>query len=313
VDYNKKQARKYLKLSFNGKTKRSTLFCDFDNFRAEAANIYNAKFDEEKFEFLYLDDEDDIIQIENQSDYDQALLFLFNSNYKTLKIRILPKYQYDEHNESNKSYSELPQLLIDSLYTRRLNELNDQLNESEYTYTTTNNPSRPMSCSRCLRSFSNDSYYKHIKVCWRVFQMKRTPFNSRRKRLTREQLLFSITHRDYNANREEWNNKQKKWKQQSEEFRRHIKELRERRNEDSDNSSERSNDNSKPENRNSRQHHRRPHHEKKRYPFDSRSQRLRDLGEVRVPGEFAKRQKKWKQLSQKFRAIIKLSKMLRQH
>jgi len=157
-------------------------------------------------------------------------------------------------------------------------------------------------CSRCHRTFNNDSYYKHIKVCFKVFQMRRLPYNSRRKRLTREQLLFSITHRDKLSNEQQQQqccDKEKTWKHQSEEFRRRIKELRER-NQKEDHSS-------RKEIRNKQKHEK-----KKRYPFDSRIQRLKHLGDVKLQQDKCdKRQKRWKQLSQKFRAIVKLYKMLK--
>jgi hypothetical protein len=271
--------RKYLKLSFDGKVKRATLFCDFDNFKTEACSLFNKDFEDEAHEFLYLDDEDDIIQLESQADYDQALLYLFNSNNKTLKIRIVPRFA----EEYNKDYTKL---LIDSLYTKRINELNEELESLSYEP----KESDLLMCSRCNRRFNNESYYKHIKVCWRVFQTKRIPFNSRRKRLTREQLLFSLVHRDDNKVHYE---QESRWKEQSEEFRRYIKELKERNN-----------------NNNCCPYKKFKKHESKRNPFDSRAQRLSHLGEVQIP-EFEKKQKKWKQLSHKFRAVIKLSKMLR--
>jgi len=273
------ESRKYLKISHDGKVKRATLFCDFENFKAEACSLFSKDFDDEDFEYLYLDDDNDIIQLESQADYDQALLYLFNSSQKTLKVRIVPKYSSDEYS------NDYPQLLIDSLYTKRINDLNEELEKFERGEDSYNF----LMCSRCNRSFNSDSYYKHIKVCWKVFQTKRIPFNSRRKRLTREQLLFSIIHKD---DKKEFQNKESKWKKQSQEFRHYVKELRNRKFEKAQPSVQLKKN------------------QRKRNPFDSKTQRLKHLGEVRL-SEHEKKEKRWKQLSQKFRAIVKLSKMLR--
>jgi hypothetical protein len=277
--------RKYLKLSHEGKIKRATLFCDYENFKAEASSLFNIDFNDEEYEHLYIDEDNDIIQIESQADYDQALLYLYNNEQKTLKIRIVPKY-------SNEYSREMPQLLVDSLYNRRLNELNEEIDKFEHNSSYKSNSSMDsynfLTCLRCNRTFNTDSYYKHIKVCWKVFQTKRIPFNSRRKRLTRVQMLYSIIHKD--DEKDDSCNKNN-WKEQSEEFRQFIRDLREQNCQ-------------KSQQCNQLKKYRR------RNPFDSRSQRLKHLGEPKL-NDYERREKRWKQLSQKFRALLKFSRMLR--
>jgi hypothetical protein len=237
-----------------------------------------------------------VIQLESQEDYDQALMFLFNTFYvKSLKVRIVPKYSFDDYNKETTS------LLIDSSYAKRLNELNNEIemNDSNMAFSL-------MTCSRCNRSFNSNSYYKHIKVCWRVFQTKRYPFNSRRKRLNREQLLFNIINQQ-DKQIEENQRRESKWREQSQELRRKLRELREMR----------QNENFEINEAPSIEFEQRKREKVMllpRVPFNSREQRLKNLGEIKnIDNSFQRKKNnnKWRQQSQKFRAICKLSRMLR--
>jgi hypothetical protein len=287
--------RKYVKICFNGKVKRIALICDFESFREEAENLFNQEFKDEEYEFLYLDDEDDIIQLESQADYDQALMYLFNTNYvKSLKVRIIPKYKEFEYNK------ELPNLYLDSVYDKKLNELSYEIEKLEK-----EEERDRLMCSRCTRCFNPESYYKHIKVCWRVFQTKRIPFNSRRKRLTREQLLHAIIHQQ-DKQIENIERKENQWREQSQEFRRRIRELRKRADRQRDQRDEiKIIDQAADANK-----ERKRVHLSQRKPFNSKQQRLKEYGEVRS-ANYEKVQNRWKLLSQKFRTVVKLSKMLR--
>lgn len=80
-------------------------------------------------------------------------------------------------------------------------------------------------CQQCGRSFKRDALKKHVKVCKKVFQLKRKEFEVEEKRLVskEQKLLAAKGKRKMNVTKNLKGKKGKKWKKQSEGLRKLIK------------------------------------------------------------------------------------------
>jgi len=118
------------------------------------------------FDVYYLDDDKDLILIENQFDYENALLFLSQHNHTTLKITIKRQCEKLDHKNALKF---LESSAIYSINKSKICINNEQQTESFFN-----------KCDKCSRIFERrTSLAKHSKNCG----MKRAPFDSRKQRM----------------------------------------------------------------------------------------------------------------------------------
>lgn len=159
-----------IKLSFEGKIKRVTIFPDYKSF----INLILELFEDlksTKFFLNYIDEEHDSISIENQKDLISAINYASYSN-SILKIHI----------ESINQMRELQSIKESSIQT-------SFIEESIFTYDYVS-----LKCESCKREFNHQrSFEIHSTVCSRVFCTKRTLFNSHLMRMRGIALKNNIT------------------------------------------------------------------------------------------------------------------------
>jgi hypothetical protein len=175
----KENSTQLLKLYFDEKTKRCSLPLDFESLKEMSIKSFQS-LEELSFELFYMDDENDMIQIENEFDYKNSTEYLKQSKNNTLKVIIRVNDQKFDPIVAIKflENSNMGQINLSEMVKQEIvqNEINKLLEEQE---------SSPIfMCESCGRKFCKiNSYEKHQSVCSKVFGSKRKPFNSKKQRL----------------------------------------------------------------------------------------------------------------------------------
>jgi hypothetical protein len=86
-------------------------------------------------------------------------------------------------------------------------------------------------CKDCQRSFREEVYFKHAKICKKVFQSKRKAFDTKQQRIIDTDHAMMLKHKEIMEKKNKGKQvqekpKSQKWKKQSEEFQRMIRENR---------------------------------------------------------------------------------------
>ena len=168
-----------LKIYFDEKTKRFSLPRDFQELKDVAKKSFSSNNLMEPFDIYYMDEEKDLILIENQLDYENACLFLKHNNSNTLKLSL-------KSNNNEKYDAKLAiKYLENSINLSKISLSRSQFNKIEEQ----KDPLKNYACDQCQRKFlEKSSQQKHMRVCSRVFGSKRQPFDSKKQRFNHEQL-----------------------------------------------------------------------------------------------------------------------------
>lgn len=140
-----------LKISYEDKIKRAILAKTYQ----ELNDIITRSFCLNSFKIFYEDEEKDLILIESQYDYDNAIIFLKQNGGNNLKVII----KNEEKRKVVEQNFPTTNLIL-------------SLNSEAYVY------------QNCNRKFSNQhSHQKHYDNCVQVFKSERPKFNSNKQRL----------------------------------------------------------------------------------------------------------------------------------
>jgi len=206
----KENSTRLLKLYFDEKTKRCTLPVDFDSLKDISIRSFQC-LEDMYFELFYMDDENDMIQIENDFDYKNATEYLNQCKSNTLKVIIRINDKKFDSIVAIKflENSSIGQINLSQMGKQDLvqNEINNILEMQE------NSPL--LMCDSCGRKFMKpNSFEKHQSVCSKVFVGKRKPFNSKKQRMIIEDHQYNVELIKSNINSQMNQLKQalKKWK-----------------------------------------------------------------------------------------------------
>lgn len=171
-----------LKIYYEDKTKRCELPQSFSELKEICMKNFPNMF---IFDIFYMDEDKDFILIENDFDYDNALLYLKHNDLSTLKVSLRPpsscldsKVMLKCLDNSSINASKVSNNKEQDLYKIKLDD---------WQFLTENTL---LSCEKCARRFDNRlSHAKHTKVCSKVFGQRRIPFDSRKQR-TKEIMIL---------------------------------------------------------------------------------------------------------------------------
>lgn len=151
-----------IKISFEGKIKRVTIVPEYNSLIDLIPEIFE-DLKGKKFFLSYIDNEQDTISIDNQSDFNLAIHFS-NSLNVILKIFIETKDQILTR--------ELQSIKASSIRASFIKEIT-----STYDFVS-------LKCENCKRIFNHQrSFEIHSSACYKVFSTKRSPFNSHMMRM----------------------------------------------------------------------------------------------------------------------------------
>jgi len=166
-----------LKIHFEDKIKRTNLPGNFRELRNIIIKSFLNTNLPEMFEVYYMDDERDLIHIENDYDYENALMFVRQNCHLSLKVTIKsPGEKLD--------YKNAIEFLDNSAMNSRITVGSCKPFEIKQEQIVCD---AQLNCLNCGRNFYNSlSHSKHSKVCEKVFKNKRIPFDSKKQRWIEE-------------------------------------------------------------------------------------------------------------------------------
>lgn len=320
------KSKALLKIYFEEKTKRCALPKDFKEMKEIVMKSFNNI--SEPFDIYYMDEEKEFILIENQFDFENALMFIKENN-SALKITVrMPGDKYDR----SIAIKYLDSSLVNSINLSKISI--DKKRADEILIDTTMN----LNCERCGRKFSNrNSHLKHTRICARVFGSKRKPFDSRRQRIKEIQMLKDEKNMIENMNSKLENDMEAlksamgKWKKSCKKLHKNMKIGKPFKDLFIDLNSKQCDNCRRNFNEKSYNKHIRSCNKlmTKRKPFDSKKQRINSLEQAvmlrrsdmmnKAKELFSndedkkskcKKSQRWRKLSERFRTIMRISKLL---
>jgi hypothetical protein len=179
-----------LKIYFDEKIKRCSLPANYRDLRSCIIKSFLNTNIPEMFEVYYLDEEKDLIHIENDYDFENALFFVKQNCHSSLKVTIKsPNEKLD--------YQNAIKFLDNSTMNSRIT-ISKCKSESRYPDEPTSEDNifdAQLNCNNCGRKFINYlSHSKHSRNCEKVFCKKRTPFDSKKQRR-----ILNDNPRDFNV------------------------------------------------------------------------------------------------------------------
>lgn len=180
-----------LKITFQDKIKRCLMPSDFKNLKETISKCFPSNT---PFSIYYIDDEKDEILMENEYDFENALLFLLHNNFFTMKITLRPFLRDSPIRSSlNVSVSVNKSIDIkseDFSFVKPDSQVYSQVNSQAI-----------LKCEKCSRKFLQESHAIHSRICNKIFCSKRKPFDSKKQRaVSPTQLVLS---KDYSQNKTE--------------------------------------------------------------------------------------------------------------
>lgn len=185
-----KENKFLLKIYFEEKTKRSFLPLDYTSLIDVCLKSFPILIRPDNFELYYNDEDNDQILLESQFDYENACHYIKNNNKNILTLKITIKLKNKHEDKSQIKFLENSSIANSIINYKLYEDKNfEKIHKENYSFNKSKQDEdeyidlHNFACDYCGRKFSHqNAQLKHSKVCKKVFGTKRIPFDSKCQR-----------------------------------------------------------------------------------------------------------------------------------